>query len=58
MKLTIIIDTENDAFQQSCASEVARILRDYSERITQWGVVSDTRIRDINGNLVGKATFR
>lgn len=58
MKLTITIETENDAFQQSCASEVARILRNYSERIVQWGVVSDSKMRDINGNTVGKATFK
>lgn len=52
--LKIVLSTESDAFVEYPASEVARILRQYANRIDQDGVVEYTRLKDINGNSVGE----
>ena len=52
----IEIETDNAAFEDDQAGEVARILRDLADRIESLGAVpTDSLIRDINGNQVGAA---
>lgn len=52
-KLTITIETTNEAFQPDPWFEVARILADLTERIERNGGAPFT-LRDLNGNTVGK----
>ena len=58
MKITITIDTENDAFQPEPVNEVNRILHDVQVDIRGGGLTPDTRwvLRDSNGNTVGEVT--
>ena len=49
--ITIDIQCDNAAFEDSPEQEVARILKELSEKIA-YGL-SDTNLRDINGNIVG-----
>lgn len=56
-KLIIEIDLDNDAFQEwGGQAEVARILRNYAETVSEWGV-GTCPFLDINGNRVGSATI-
>ena len=53
MKLTITINTDNDAFQGDAEeTEIARILRDIADRCRREGV-SSRKLRDFNGNTCG-----
>ncbi|WP_036281399.1 hypothetical protein [Methylocystis sp. ATCC 49242] len=61
LKITIKIDTINDAFQPDPRPEVSRILQYLSHVILQDGL-SDFKfgphsIRDINGNRVGEISL-
>jgi len=61
MRLTITIDTDNDAFQEcgggwTQSYETARILRDLAKRIDgnpHFSAGYSQPLRDINGNEVG-----
>jgi len=56
--LTITLDLNNDAFQDlNLQKEVARILNQYANHVTEWGVGSIRLLRDVNGNIVGNATL-
>jgi hypothetical protein len=56
--LTITLDLNNDAFQDlNLQNEVARILNQYANHVTEWGVGSIRHLRDVNGNTVGNATL-
>ena len=55
--LKLFIETENAAFDETPASELARILRDLAKRIEQDGPESYTVLRDRNGNKAGEAQF-
>jgi len=53
LKITMEIDTENDAFDQcDCTNEVARILRDLAKRL-QIQPKDVYNLQDTNGNHVG-----
>ena len=52
-RITIVIETGNDAFEQP-ATEIARILRHMADSVEQDGHLPSPR--DLNGNLVGSAT--
>lgn len=57
MKLTISIDCDNAAFEDSGPeNELARILRDLAARLERDGM-NPVTLRDINGNTVGAANF-
>ena len=58
MRVTITIDMDNAAFEDTPGIEVARILKVVAERVQadpsnpdDWGA---PRLRDINGNAVGE----
>ena len=56
MRITILINTANEAFYPNPADEVARILRDLADKFTDVGMIDakePIRIRDVNGNTVG-----
>ena len=58
MKATIKIEMDNAAFDETPATEVARILRSLASDIErnpphERGNVVNTVLRDINGNAVG-----
>jgi DNA-directed RNA polymerase subunit M/transcription elongation factor TFIIS len=53
---TIMIDTENEAFGDDPAVEIARILQDLVKDLESKGV-QDKKLRDANGNTVGKAAY-
>jgi hypothetical protein len=57
MKITIEIDIDGAAFEESGGSEVARILRELSVRYEEEGFYYFGHLRDINGNLVGTANL-
>lgn len=52
-KFKLEIVTDNAAFEEGPATELARILRDLANRVEQDGEF-DGVVRDINGNVVGK----
>lgn len=54
-KFKLEITCENDAFVEDRGEEVARILKKVLEGL-EWGSGSG-RLRDINGNTVGKFHF-
>lgn len=54
MKLKIVIDMGNAAFSDAPEWEVARILRDYADRI-EGGRDMNAFMMDVNGNRVGEA---
>ena len=54
--VTITINTENAAFEDSPTGEIARILRDLAERFEQDGIPPE-KLFDINGNSVGTVTI-
>lgn len=49
---SLTIATDNDAFADGAAAEVARILRDVADKLGDTGVTSGV-CRDVNGNTVG-----
>ena len=53
--ITITIHTDNAAFGDAPEFEVARILRELSRRLGDR--LTDTTIRDLNGNRVGTVTL-
>lgn len=59
MKLKILIEMDNAAFEVAAAREVERILIELIGRLTdhpKHGLQADViSLRDINGNKVGKA---
>ena len=62
--LNISINTDNAAFEsENLGSEISRILKSYANAIesvidpdTSWEL--ETRLRDINGNTVGKVKLK
>ena len=58
MKFTLEFKMENGDFQFQ-ESELSRILHDLSERTYDLVIVNraDINIYDLNGNIVGRATF-
>jgi len=59
MKLTVTIETDNDAFQPDPAPELADILTSFAQRIDKNGINRSDRfpLRDVNGNTVGFAEY-
>lgn len=55
--IEILISTDNAAFEDSPASEVARILRELAERFEDDGI-PPARLRDVNGNTCGTVEVR
>lgn len=54
--ITITLHTDNSAFEEDPATEVARILEELARRYRFAGEIEDTLyLRDINGNRVGVA---
>ena len=61
--VNIIMNVDNDAFMHdNLGSEIARILRNYANAIepvvdpdSTWEL--ETKLRDINGNTIGKVTL-
>lgn len=54
MKVVVTINTDNDAFTDYPTGEVARILRQYANKVNEESVVEPTFLKDINGNTVGE----
>lgn len=52
-RITITLTTENDAFSDEPATEIARILRKLADVIESGLATDETPLRDINGNRVG-----
>ena len=50
-KLTITINTENDAFEDNLQEEISRILHELADKIESGSC--PMTLRDINGNHVG-----
>lgn len=60
MKLTITIESDNDAFAPHPGVELARILRDVARKIENQNaaqVASTWPLYDVNGNFVGKLKY-
>lgn len=53
---TILIHTDNDAFMEDPGAEIARILQELAKDVESRGP-SDKKLRDVNGNTVGEASF-
>ena len=51
-RITITIDMENSAFDNSPMTEVARILRKLARKAEREGL-EDAGIMDLNGNVIG-----
>jgi hypothetical protein len=56
--VTITIETGSAAFEDSPASEVARILRDMAGRFERDGARPCLTLRDINGNRCGLVSIQ
>ena len=54
-KITIEIETVNDAFSEYPELEIARILQDLAHKIENGQ--QPERIRDINGNTIGRVIY-
>lgn len=54
MNIIITINTDNAAFEDDPGAEVARILNSLAQKIGRWGIPSDMKLLDSNGNTVGK----
>lgn len=54
MNITITINTDNEAFQDDAALEVAAVLRDLAQRFVLRGIGNQGSPRDSYGNTVGK----
>ena len=58
MKFKLEIDLDNDAFYQNRRREIIRILNELVDTVELHGKQAfDARIKDINGNTVGRATI-
>lgn len=59
MRFKISIDCDNEAFGGAPADEVARILRELVTKLDAENVYrgDSWKLRDLNGNKVGKAEF-
>lgn len=57
--ITITIETDNAAFDESPEVEVARILRKLADRVTTSGLDGDVilPLKDLNGNSVGELVY-
>jgi hypothetical protein len=59
MTFKLNIDCDNDAFYgEQKHAELARILREIADRLEEYGGLTGTVVRDINGNTVGNAVFK
>jgi hypothetical protein len=57
VKLTVEIDSENEAFQdETHCLEVARIMQELAQKLSN-GAEGYFTLNDINGNYVGNAIF-
>ena len=60
MKFKITIDLSNDAFQENANFSIAAILDEVSEDLTEILTnpepLNGKKLRDINGNTVGRVT--
>ena len=54
MKFKLEIEMDNAAFEDDWRVEVERILHDVSNKIFNQDMPNPLKIRDVNGNLVGK----
>lgn len=54
----ITIDIDNAAFEDAGGTEVARILRKLATQYEHDGFYVFEKLRDINGNTVGKAELK
>ena len=58
MRITIVIWTENAAFEDAPGSEPARILRALADRYERETAHDfDTKLFDVNGNRVGDVIY-
>ncbi len=57
-RITIVIETGNAAFDDSPASEIARILRELAEKFEQYGGRQFEKLYDVNGNRCGSIDIR
>ena len=55
MTYRIEIETDNAAFDGAPMTEVARILRELADYLEETEQPADQRLKDINGNRVGRA---
>ena len=55
--LTLTLETGNAAFEDTPATEIARILRAQADLIESGMATDFTPLRDINGNRVGVCTI-
>lgn len=56
-RISITLTTENAAFSDEPATEIARILRKQADLIESGMATDETPLRDINGNRVGVCTI-
>lgn len=52
-RIVITIDTDNAAFEERPATEIARILMTLAVDFSNVGGPADSRLFDFNGNVVG-----
>ena len=55
MDYTITINCNNAAFAEDEAPEIARILHELADGISNQTIPMNVKLRDINGNVVGSA---
>lgn len=53
---TVTFNTNNDAFAEDPAPEIARILRELADKVAEGDDLGLIRLRDVNGARVGFAT--
>jgi hypothetical protein len=58
MNFTLKINCDNAAFEENIPGEVARILKELAQQIEDGDNVPPWNLRDLNGNLVGKANLK
>jgi sulfur carrier protein ThiS len=59
MTFKLTINCDNDAFYgEQKHEELARILREIADALEEYGGLMGTVVRDVNGNTVGKASFK
>lgn len=54
MRVTITIECDNAAFDETPAVEVARILQRYAAKLREAYQLEECKLRDVNGNTVGQ----
>ena len=57
VEFEVAINSDNDAFVDNEATEVARILREVADDIAASTTYCEGDLRDINGNTVGSFLF-